>query len=99
MSPEASVATCWTASYSLTITKGAEPLFAVLRLDRPYDDDFRRVFDEPRSHITLKEVLPTWEEAVREVERLNTLNADKRCINFPSLARYFPHGRNEPSAA
>jgi hypothetical protein len=47
----------------------------------------------------VKEILPTWEEAVREVERLNSLNADKRCIYFPSLARYFPHGRREPSVA
>jgi hypothetical protein len=41
------------------VTKGAEPLFAVLRLDRPHDDDYRRVFDEPENHITVKEILPT----------------------------------------
>lgn len=75
------------------MTKGAQPLAVVLRLDRPFDGDLARVFDEPTMHITVKEVLPTWEEAEQEVRRLNALNADKGCIYFASLARYFPDGR------
>jgi hypothetical protein len=77
----------------MTMAKGAQPLGAVLRLDRPFDGDLRRVFDEPINHITVKEVLPTWEEAEQEVQRLNALNADKGCVYFASLARYFPEGR------
>jgi hypothetical protein len=75
------------------MTKGAEPRFAVLRLDRPFDGDLRRVFDDPTHHITVKEVLPTWAEAEHEVQRLNTLNAEKGCVYFASLARYFRDGR------
>jgi hypothetical protein len=52
-----------------------------------------RVFDDPALHITVKEVLPTWDEAEREVERLNLLNANKGCIYFVSHVRYFPEGR------
>lgn len=81
------------------MTKSAEALFAVLRLDRPFDGDLRRVFDEPRNHITVKEVLPTLEEAEQEVKRLNMLNADKGCVYFASLARYFPDGRFGSSEA
>jgi hypothetical protein len=81
------------------MTKEAEPLFAVLRLDRPFDGDLQRVFDDPRNHITVKEVLPTWEEAEQEVERLNALAADKGCIYFASLARHFPDGRHGSSEA
>jgi hypothetical protein len=44
-------------------------------------------------HITVKEVLPTWEEAEQEARRLNAINADKGCIYFGSVARYFPDGR------
>lgn len=79
------------------MTKGAEPLFAVLRLDRAFDRDLRRVFDEPRNYITVKEVLPTLEEAEQEVRRLNALAADKGCIYFAELARYFPEGRQGSS--
>ena len=81
------------------MTKGAEPLFAVLRLDRPFDEDLRRVFDEPTHYITVKEVLPTWEEAEQEVQRLSALNAEKGCVYFASLARYFPDGRRGSSEA
>jgi len=80
------------------MTKGAEPLFAVLRLDRQFDD-LRRVFDEPWDYITVKEVLPTWEEAEQEVQRLNALAAEKGCVYFSSLARYFPEGRHGSSEA
>ena len=79
------------------MTKGAEPLFAVLRLDRPFDGDLRRVFDEPRNYITVKEVLPTFEEDRAGGAVLNALAANKGCIYFASLARYFPEGRQGSS--
>ena len=43
--------------------------------------------------ITIKEILPTLEEAVAEVERLNKLQEGKRCHYFWRLGRYFPQGR------
>ena len=45
----------------------------------------------------MKEVLPTLEEAEQEVRRLNALAADKGCIYFAALARYFPEGRQGSS--
>jgi hypothetical protein len=81
------------------MTRGAQPLFAVLRLDRPFDGDLQRVFAEPRLHIVVKEVLPTLEEAEQEEERLNMLNADKGCVYFASVARYFPTRRLRSSEA
>jgi hypothetical protein len=43
--------------------------------------------------ITVKEILPTREEAVREVERLNKLEAGKGSHYFWQTTRYFPQGR------
>jgi hypothetical protein len=38
-------------------------------------------------------LVPTMEEAVKEVERLNTLNASKSCTYFWMTTRYYPQGR------
>lgn len=70
------------------------PLFAVVRIDHPHDGVSDRVFDDPSIYVTVKEVLPTFEDAEREVERLNRLNADKGCVYFASHTRYFPSGRS-----
>jgi hypothetical protein len=43
--------------------------------------------------ITVVTVLPTIEEAEREVERLNTLNAAKSATYFWMTTRYYPQGR------
>jgi hypothetical protein len=75
------------------MAKGAEPLFAVVRLDRPYDGDPDRLFDNPSSYVVVKEVLPTSDEAEREAERLNALNADKGAVYFATPTRFFPNGR------
>jgi hypothetical protein len=45
--------------------------------------------------ITIKEILPTLDEAVAEVERLNRLQEGKRCHYFWRLGRYFPQGRTK----
>jgi hypothetical protein len=42
--------------------------------------------------ITVKEILPTIEQADREVERLNRLNSDKGSYYFWQATRYFPRG-------
>jgi len=75
------------------MTKGAEPLFAVIRLDRAHDGSFDSVFANPNAYVTVKELLPTLEDAEREVERLNTLNADKGCVYFAQMTRFFADGR------
>lgn len=43
--------------------------------------------------ITIKEILPTIEQAVQEVERLNKLNSVKGTRYFWQATRYFPEGR------
>jgi hypothetical protein len=43
--------------------------------------------------VTVKELLPTLEDAEQEVERLNTLNADKGCVYFAQMTRFFADGR------
>jgi hypothetical protein len=59
-------------------------VFAVIRLD-----DRSNIEDG----ITVKEILPTLEEAIREVERLNSLNAMKGSRYFWQTTRFFPQGR------
>ena len=63
-------------------------VYAVVRIDQ-YDD----VFGDDA--ITIKEILPTMEEAIQEVERLNNLQQDKRSHYFWQLTRYFPRGRTK----
>ncbi|MDP9068426.1 MAG: hypothetical protein M3N53_08815 [Actinomycetota bacterium] len=43
--------------------------------------------------VTVKEVLPTKEEAEREVERLNALTTDDAVTYFCQSSRYYPRGR------
>jgi hypothetical protein len=77
------------------VTKGAQPLFAVVRVDRPDTvDDF---FREPQGHVTVKEVLPSLEEAQQEAERLNNLNGDEGCVYFAQATRFFSSGRMSAS--
>jgi hypothetical protein len=73
-------------------------LYAVIRID----------FEVPRAEgeaaqaatsgpfyfdVTVKEVLPTADQAVNEVRRLNDLNQDKRCVYIWQVTRYYPDGR------
>jgi hypothetical protein len=48
--------------------------------------------------ITVQSVLPTEEEAVKEVKRLNALNASKGATYFWMTTRYYPQGRNVETA-
>ena len=71
----------------------AEHFFAVLRLDPPYDGDWGRVLATPGDYVTLKEVLPTMEEAEREVERLSALADGGKSVYFAQVARVYREGR------
>ena len=64
-------------------------VYAVLRVDGDISGD---------EGITVKEILPTLEEAMQEVERLNQLNRGKNCRYFWRIGRCFPEGRNKASA-
>jgi hypothetical protein len=68
-----------------SIKTNRSQVYAVVRLD----------LDARTSHgaVTVKEVLPTQEEAEREVERLNGLRSDHLTTYFWQATRYFPDGR------
>lgn len=59
-------------------------VYAVVRID-----DGRLAED----NITVKEILPTMQEAFEEVERLNGLNSAKGARYFWQATRYFPEGK------
>ncbi len=59
-------------------------LFVVYRIDH---DSF-----DPHA-VTIKEILTSEAEALREVERLNALNEGKRCEYSFQCAKYYPKGR------
>ena len=45
--------------------------------------------------ITIKEILPTLEEAESEVRRLNELNREKGASYALQATRYYPEGRGK----
>ncbi len=53
-----------------------------------YDPDF-----PVHASITIKEILRSEDEAIREVDRLNALNGHKGCIYSFQSAKYYPKGR------
>ena len=65
-------------------------LYVVIRVDE-YEGISRD------DSIRIKEILPTLEEAVEEVDRLNKLKAGTRSHYFCRLGRYFPQGRAKES--
>ena len=66
--------------------KGAKHVYAVVRVDL--------YLEKPIPNgITVKEILPTLEEAKKEVERLMALNKDKNVLYFWQTTRFFPDGR------
>ncbi len=60
-------------------------LHAVVRHDE-YAEDITNA-------ITVVAVVPTKQEAEQEVDRLNQVNAEKRCSYFWTPAKYYPDGR------
>ena len=71
----------------------AEHLYAVVRFDVPDRRGFDRMVEYPDQYVTVKELLPTQEEADREVKRLNALNEGKNCIYWSEITRFYPTGR------
>ncbi len=69
-----------------TTKKSRSQVYAVVRLDR--DSEVSELA------VTVKEILPTQEEAEREVERLNHLQTDEMASYFWQATRYFPDGRS-----
>ncbi len=63
-------------------------VYAVVRLDR-----FLGVDASLESRVTVKEVLPTLEDAEREVRRLNDAADDDGILYTIQATRYFPEGR------
>lgn len=59
-------------------------VYAVVRIDGEYALE---------NAFTVKEILPTMEEALLEVQRLNQLNKDKNAQYFAQATRYFPSGK------
>lgn len=59
-------------------------VYAVVRIDQ---------LDTVEDAIAITAILPTMEEAVSEVARLNELNKDKGSYYFWRTTRYFPNGR------
>ena len=72
----------------------AEEAYAVVRLDlyhEPLTADAMRA--EPDIFVTVREVLPSLEEAKQEAGRLNELNADGGVFYFWQSTRLYPDGR------
>lgn len=67
-----------------------EVLWVVVRLDL-FQGDFDP--DRPDKTITLREALPTFEEAASEVARLNALKRPSRVRYFAAPVKWFPEGR------
>lgn len=70
-------------------------VYAVVRIDIDEGIDL----SDPAGasdRIRVKEVLPTLEEATREVQRLNELNGSRRAFYFWQATRYYPEGRSTP---
>ena len=59
-------------------------VYAVIRIDRQ---------EIAEDAIVVKEILPTMEEAIQEVERLNIVNKATSSRYFWQATRYFPAGR------
>jgi hypothetical protein len=68
-------------------------VYAVVRIDLPDSESVDEIAGDPALWITVKEIVPTREEADKEVQRLNALNADKGCIYFSQVTRLFRDGR------
>lgn len=59
-------------------------VYAVIRIDE---------FDSVEDSVAVTAILPTLEEAISEVARLNELNKDKGAYYFWRTTRYFPNGK------
>jgi hypothetical protein len=76
----------------MTPPLGRIDAYAVVRYDHYLGEDVA-----PEAKITVKEILPSREEAEREVQRLNALERSRDRVYFWQYTRYFPEGRRSPS--
>ena len=60
-------------------------LYVVVRVDGTINSQ-----EEANDRIAVTKVLPDFEEATREVERLNKLNGSKGAYYFCRATRYYP---------
>ena len=67
-------------------------VYAIVRLDSFLTGDVPL-----EDRVTVKEVLPSLEEAEREVARLNALIEDGGVVYVWQYTRYFPTGRGAPA--
>lgn len=76
------------------VANPAEEAYAVVRLDLYHEPLTRDVIRaEPDTFVTVREVVPTLEEAKQEAARLNELNAKKGIFYFWQGTRFYPSGR------
>jgi hypothetical protein len=61
------------------------PVFAVIRIDGLPDS-----LEAAHNLVTITKVLPRWEDAVKEAERLNKINGGKGARYFCQTTRYYP---------
>jgi len=66
-------------------------VFAIIRVDQN--------MKEIENAVTVKEVLPTLEEAEREVSRLNELASGHDYYYFWQITRYFPEGKGNSNCS
>jgi len=71
------------------------PVYAVLRVDKYREESPGPVEDL----ITVQSVLPTIEEARREVDRLNSIRDTDRILYFLRVTRFYPDGRKGPTSS
>lgn len=64
---------------------GKLAVYAILRIELGLVD--------PEQAVAVKEIVPTLEDAEVEVDRLNQVNANKRCKYVLRATRFFPSGR------
>lgn len=68
--------------------KNMQEVYAIVRLDRFHGDEM------PLEDLfTVKEIVPTVDEAEREVQRLNALKPDGGSLYFWRYSRFYPGGR------
>ena len=89
----------WLYNKKMTRKDDHIPLYAVVRVDyydMPTTFDYQDL-DNPgiqfdKYTVTVKEIVTTPEEAIKEVSRLNELNAHLGYRYYWEMTRYFPDG-------
>lgn len=67
-----------------------ESVAAVVRLDR-----YAMRTDDPSLFIKVQSIVPSFEEAEQEAQRLNDSSDSAKVVYFAQVTRWFPDGRAE----